>query len=152
MAKLEGLRLRITNIEAIHVRQEVPNMSFDGSYDDCIIRVSTDAGITGIGEVDSLAPAIQAVVNARPAHNRAWGLRELLCGRDPTQIDELWQLMYDSTCYVGRRGIVMHAIGGIDLALWDIKGQVEGKPISELLGGRRRERIEAYGSIYPMAR
>src|SRR6266568_1856682 len=46
----------------------------------------------------------------------------------------------------------MHAIGGIDLALWDIKGQVEGKPISELLGGRRRERIEAYGSIYPMAR
>ena len=145
--------MRITDIEAIHVRCEDPNIGlFDGSYDDCVIRVTTDEDITGIGEVESLAPAIQAVINAEPAHNHAYGLRKLLLGRDPTKTDELWQLMYEATDYIGRRGIVMHAIGGIDMALWDIRGQAKRKPIAELLGGSRRDRIAAYGTIYPMAR
>ena len=145
--------MKITDIEAIHLRIEDPNIGlFDGSYDDCVIRIQTDEGITGIGEVESLAPAIQAIVYSKPAHNHARGLRELLVGRDPTQPQELWQLMYEATDYVGRRGLVMHAMGGIDIALWDIKGQAEQKPISELLGGQRRQRIEAYGTIYPMGR
>jgi L-rhamnonate dehydratase len=145
--------MKITDVEAIHLRVEDPNISlFDGSYDDCVIRVRTDQGITGIGEVESLAPAIQGIVYAAPAHNHARGLRELLIGRDPSNPQEIWKLMYDATDYIGRRGLVMHAIGGIDLALWDIKGQLENKPISELLGGARRDRVEAYGTIYPMAR
>jgi L-rhamnonate dehydratase len=144
--------MKITNIEAIHLRIEDPNIGlFDGSYDNCVVRVETDENVTGIGEVESLAPAIQAIVNAPPAHNHARGLRELLLGRDPTQPEQLWEVMYEATDYVGRRGLIMHAIGGIDMALWDIKGQVEKKPVYELLGGRRRERIEAYGTIYPMA-
>src|SRR6185437_7766526 len=109
-------------------------------------------GITGISEVETLADAVQAIVYARPAHNKAWGLRELLIGRDPGDPAKLWDLMYDSTCYVGRRGLMMHAIGGVDIALWDIAGQMRGAPIHELLGGARRDRVEAYGTIYPMAR
>ncbi len=145
--------MKITAIEAIHLRVEDPNIGlFDGSYDDCVVRVRTDEGITGIGEVESLAPAIQALIYAAPAHNHARGLGELLIGRDPSNPEELWNLMYDATDYIGRRGVVMHAIGGIDLALWDIKGQLEGKPIAELLGGAHRDRVEAYGTIYPMAR
>ncbi|PYT21006.1 MAG: mandelate racemase/muconate lactonizing enzyme family protein [Acidobacteria bacterium] len=145
--------MKITDIEAIHLRVEDPNIGlFDGSYDDCVVRVRTDEGLTGIGEVESLAPAIQAIISAAPAHNHARGLRELLVGRDPSSPEELWDLMYDATDYVGRRGLVMHAIGGIDLALWDIKGQLENKPIAELLGGAHRDRLEAYGTIYPMAR
>jgi len=145
--------MKITDIEAIHLRIEDPNIGlFDGSYDDCVIRIQTDEGITGIGEVESLAPAIQAIVYSKAAHNHARGLRELLVGRDPTQPKELWQLMYEATDYVGRRGLVMHAMGGIDIALWDIKGQTEQKPISELLGRQHRQRIEAYGTIYPMGR
>jgi len=145
--------MKIIDIEAIHLRVEDPNIGlFDGSYDDCVIRVRTGEGVTGIGEVESLAPAIQAIIYAAPAHNHARGLRELLIGRDPSNPEELWDLMYDATDYVGRRGIVMHAIGGIDLALWDIKGQIENKPVTDLLGGTHRDRIEAYGTIYPMAR
>jgi L-rhamnonate dehydratase len=145
--------MKITDIEAIHLRVEDPNIGlFDGSYDDCVIRIHTNEGVTGIGESESLAPAIQAIIYSRPAHNHARGLRELLLGRDPTQPQELWQLMYEATDYVGRRGLVMHAMGGIDIALWDIKGQTENKPISTLLGAQRRQRIEAYGTIYPMAK
>jgi len=144
--------VKITDIQAIHLRVDDPNIGlFDGSYDDCVIRVETDEGITGIGEVETLADAVQAIVYARPAHSKAWGLRELLIGRDPSHPEELWDLMYDSTCYVGRRGLMMHAIGGVDIALWDIAGQLRGVPVHELLGGARRERIEAYGTIYPMA-
>lgn len=145
--------MNITDIEAIHLRLEDPNIGlFDGSYDDCVIRVTTDEGITGVGEIETLAEAVQGIIYARPAHNKARGLRELLLGRDPTRPQELWDLMYQSTSYVGRRGLMMHAIGGIDLALWDIAGQAAGKPVSHLLGGRKRDRIEAYGTIYPMAR
>jgi len=145
--------MKIIDIEAIHLRVEDPNIGlFDGSYDDCVIRVRTGEGVTGIGEVESLAPAIQAIIYAAPAHNHARGLRELLIGRDPSNPEELWDLMYDATDYVGRRGLVIHAIGGIDLALWDIKGQIENKPVTDLLGGTYRDRIEAYGTIYPMAR
>jgi len=144
--------MKITDIEAIHTRVEDPNIGlFDGSYDDCIICVYTDEGITGIGEVESLADAVQAIVYAKPAHSKAWGLRELLVGRDPSNPRELWNLMYESTSYVGRCGLMMHAIGGVDIALWDIAGQIAGKPVCELLGGKRRGFIEAYGTIYPMA-
>jgi L-alanine-DL-glutamate epimerase-like enolase superfamily enzyme len=144
--------MKITDIEAIHTRAEDPNIGlFDGSYDDCIICVHTDEGITGIGEVETLADAVQAIVYAKPAHSKAWGLRELLAGRDPSNPRELWDLMYESTSYVGRCGLMMHAIGGIDIALWDVAGQIAGKPVCELLGGRRRDLIEAYGTIYPMA-
>jgi L-alanine-DL-glutamate epimerase-like enolase superfamily enzyme len=145
--------MKIVDVEAIHLRIEDPNIGlFDGSYDDCLIVVRTDTGLIGIGEVESLAPAIQGLVNAPPAHNHARGLRELLIGQDPTDPERLWQMMYEATDYVGRRGLAMHALGGIDLALWDITGQARGQPIHALLGGAKRDRILAYGTIYPMAR
>jgi L-alanine-DL-glutamate epimerase-like enolase superfamily enzyme len=60
--------------------------------------------------------------------------------------------MYDTNDYIGRRGIVMHAIGGVDIALWDLAGQAAGKPVYDLLGGKKRDRIPVYGTIYPLAR
>ncbi len=60
--------------------------------------------------------------------------------------------MYDQTDYVGRRGLMMHAIGAVDLAIWDLRGKIAHKPIHELLGGAKRDRLPAYGTIYPMER
>ena len=145
--------MKITAIEAIHLRAEDPLIElFDGSYDDCVLMVHTDEGITGIGETESMAPAIQAIVKGPSAHNHARSLAAVLVGQDPSDPVRLWHHMYDSTDYVGRRGLAMHAIGGIDLALWDLKGKIEGKPVHELLGGKKRDRVPAYGTIYPMAR
>lgn len=144
--------MKITAVEAIHLRAEDPLIElFDGSYDDCVLVVHTDEGITGIGETESLAPAIQAIVKGPSAHNHARSLSAVLVGQDPSDPVALWHRMYDSTDYVGRRGLAMHAIGGVDLALWDLKGKLEGKPIHELLGGKKRDRVPAYGTIYPMA-
>jgi L-alanine-DL-glutamate epimerase-like enolase superfamily enzyme len=145
--------MKITAVEAIHLRAEDPLIElFDGSYDDCVLVVHTDSGLTGIGETESMAPAIQAIVQGPSAHNHARALSAVLVGADPADPAALWQQMFESTDYLGRRGLTMHAIGGLDLALWDLRGKIEGKPVHELLGGARRDRLPAYGTIYPMAR
>ncbi len=144
--------MKITDVEAIHLRVEDPNIGiFDGSYDNCVVLVHTDEGVTGIGETESMASAIQAIIRGPSAHSHARSLKEVLVGCDPyTHPSELWQQMYDATDYIGRRGLVMHAIGGIDLALWDLYGKLAGKPVHALLGGAKRDRLPAYGTIYPI--
>jgi L-rhamnonate dehydratase len=144
--------MKITSVEAIHLRAEDPLIElFDGSYDDCVLVVTTDEGLTGIGETESMAPAIQAIVRGPSSHNHARSLSAVLVGADPSDPVELWHRMYESTDYVGRRGLMMHAIGGVDLALWDLHGKIVGKPVHELIGGAKRDRLPAYGTIYPMA-
>jgi len=69
----------------------------------------------------------------------------MLIGEDPLLIEGLWQKMFARTRQYGRRGIVMNAISGIDIALWDIAGRVARLPLYRLLGGCR-DRIEAYAS------
>ena len=124
---------------------------FDGSYDDCVIRLTTDTGLTGIGETESFPPAIQALIHGPDSHLHARGLAGVLLGRDPRD-PALWDDLYHACDYIGRRGLAMHAIGGLDLALWDLRAQAAGCPIHQLLGGAKRERLKAYGTIYPMAR
>jgi len=143
--------MRITGIDVIELR--IPNWdasTFDGSYDNCVLRVSTDQGIEGIAEIDSVPSVIRAIVEAPSSHTHARGLAEVIVGQDPTDIAGLWDRMYDATSYYGRRGVVVHAISGIDIALWDIRGKALGRPVSNLLGRQRRDRLRAYGTVYPL--
>lgn len=139
--------MKITNVEAIVLRQPSLDEGIaDGSQDDLIIRVSTDDGIVGIGEVDSAPEVVRAVVEAPSSHAIAMSLRETLIGEDPTHTEELWRKMYRGVLYYGRRGVAIHAISGIDIALWDINGKALGKPICELIGTPSRDRVRAYAS------
>lgn len=139
--------MRITDVEAIVLRQpSVDDGIADGSQDDLVVLVHTDEGITGVGEVDSAPEVVAALVHGGSSHAVAVGLRELLIGEDPLDVERLWRKMYRGTIYVGRRGITIHAISGIDIALWDLKGKALGKPVCELIGEPRRERVRAYAS------
>ena len=139
--------MRITDVEALLLRQpEVDASRADGSQDALLIRVHTDEGIVGIGEADSLPQVVKAIIDAPPSHKIASGLRALLVGEDPLAISRLWRRMYEGTIYFGRRGAVIHALSGVEIALWDIAGKAAGKPIHALLGGARRDRIKAYAS------
>jgi L-rhamnonate dehydratase len=119
----------------------------DGSQDDLVVLVHTDEGITGIGEVDSAPEAVRAVIDAPGSHAIAGSLKSLLVGEDPTEVERLWQKMYRGLIYVGRRGIALHALSGVDIALWDIKGKADGRPVSELIGTPQRDRVRAYASM-----
>jgi L-rhamnonate dehydratase len=139
--------LKITDVEAVVLRQPAVNEGIaDGSQDDLVILVHTDEGITGIGEVDSAPEAVAALIRAPGSHAIANSLRQLLIGENPLDVERLWDRMYRGVIFVGRRGIAIHAISGIDIALWDLKGKALGKPVCELLGTPRHERIRAYAS------
>ena len=140
--------MKITDVEAIVLRQAVVNEGIaDGSQDDLVVRIHTDEGITGIGEVDSSPELVQALVQAPSSHAVAVSLRDVLIGEDPLDVERLWHKMYRGLIYFGRRGIAIHAISGLDIALWDIKGKALGKPVCELLGTPQRDRVRAYASM-----
>ena len=118
-----------------------------GTQDTIIVRVQTDAGIEGIGEVDSSPEVAKAIIDAPFSNTITCGLRGLIIGENPLETDRLWQKMYRGSVYYGRRMAVITAMAGIDLALWDIKGKVYQQPIHRLLGGKRHAKIRAYASI-----
>ncbi len=102
-----------------------------------VVEVITDEGITGFGECYGPPAANAAVV----AH---YG--ELLVGRDPLATEAIWQELYNALRDHGQRGLAIQALSGIDIALWDIRGKVAGRPVHELLGGPIRRRVRAYAT------
>jgi len=138
--------MKITDVEALYLRLPVIEERTDSSQDALLIRVTTDAGITGWGEVDGCPIVTKAVIEAPMSHTLVSGLKRLLIGENPLDTTRLWHKMYQSTLYYGRNGAVIQAMAGIDIALWDIKGQALGKPIVDLLGGAMRDRMRVYSS------
>jgi len=140
--------VKITQVEAIELRlpeAEVEDIA-SSAQDTLIVKIHTDEGITGIGEVDSLPRVAKAIIEAPMSHSIATGLGRLLIGMNPLDIEPINELLYQRTFYYGRRAAVMHTIGGIDLALWDIAGKYYKQPVYQLLGGAYRKRIRAYAS------
>jgi L-rhamnonate dehydratase len=73
-------------------------------------------------------------------------LARFLEGRDPAQIEKIWDQMYFSTQFYGRKGLVVNAISGVDLALWDLLGKLRGEPVYQLLGGAVRDELVFYAT------
>jgi galactonate dehydratase len=103
------------------------------------LKMETDEGITGWGEpvVEGRAATVATCVEE---------LSDYLLGRDPSNIEDLWQVMYRGGFYRGGP-ILMSAIAGIDQALWDIKGKSCGMSVAQLMGGLVRDRIQVYSWI-----
>jgi L-alanine-DL-glutamate epimerase-like enolase superfamily enzyme len=138
--------MRITDVQAfalaIPLRPMRPPSSWaDWSGKQIIIRVLTDEGVSGIGEAFAFgAPlGVCSVVED--------GLRPVLLGQDPTRIEHLTDLMQRSIVNYGRRGLGLYAVGGVDIALWDLLGKVRQAPLYELLGGLVRPTLPAYASL-----
>ena len=141
--------MRISDIEVIGLRVPVQGRRQEWGEDAVVVRVHTDEGLVGIGESDTSPEVLRAYVEAPYSHSSCMGLKEALLGKDPLRIDQRWQEMYASTTYMGRRGAAIHAISAIDIALWDILGQLRGVPVHELLGPRAHADLPAYGTFIP---
>lgn len=104
------------------------------------VEVNTDEGITGWGEITTYpGPVANRAISAFVNEIGDW-----LKGEDPEKIEWIWAKIFRGMTYVGTRGATTAAISGIDIALWDIRGKVLGKPIYKLLGGEVRDRIALY--------
>jgi L-alanine-DL-glutamate epimerase-like enolase superfamily enzyme len=138
--------MKINRVEAIYVRQPEVKFQCDSGQDALIVRVETDEGISGIGEVDSNPMAVKGAIEGPFSHTTACGLAEIVKGEDPFETEKIWHKMYRANIYGGRRGAAFHAMSGIDIALWDIKGKALGVPVWKLLGGGFHKRIRCYAS------
>lgn len=113
-----------------------------------LVRITTDAGITGYADIETQPHVARAIVEA-PSEGAVpgfCGLKSVLVGEDPFEVERLWHKMYMATVYYGRRGAAIQVISGIDIALWDIIGKATGQPIYKLLGGGYRDKVRAYAS------
>lgn len=119
------------------------------AQDSFIVVIRTDEGVIGIGESDVNPWIAKACIEAPGTHTMGLCLREMLIGADPMDIDGLWRRAYLGTAMNGRRGAVVHALGAVEMALWDLKGKAIGKPVHELLGGAKRRTVVPYASLQP---
>jgi len=115
-----------------------------------IVKVSTDAGITGYSDMETVASVAKAAVEAprwsEPGVEAFDGLASLIVGENPLEVERLWYKMYRGSIYFGRRGVAIQALSAIDIALWDIIGKFYQQPIHMLLGGKWRDKVRAYAS------
>ena len=123
--------MKITQVKTILTS---PNQNY------LFVKIVTDSGLYGVGDA-SLNGREQAVADLIDAY-----LTPMLIGRDPGQIEDFWQLVYRGSYWRGGN-IVMSALCGIDMALWDILGKSSGKPLYALLGGKMRSRVLCYSHV-----
>jgi L-alanine-DL-glutamate epimerase-like enolase superfamily enzyme len=118
----------------------------DASLETVIVRVFTDQGIVGFGDAGSSPKVVRSIIDAPTYFTLSRDVRELLIGRDPLEINLIWEELYRMTQWPGRRGAYLHAISAIDVALWDIMGKAFNQPIYKLLGGAFQKEVRGYAS------
>lgn len=135
----------ITDISTIKLHYQMPVAMADAIHymparPTLLVQVHTDAGLTGLGEAaiygGDMASTEALILN---------GLRPIILGHDPFTVEKLWAMMATRAHQRGRRGMLMMAISGVDIALWDLVGQATKTPLYRLLGGYR-DTLDAYAS------
>jgi L-alanine-DL-glutamate epimerase-like enolase superfamily enzyme len=142
--------MKITDVE-VHVllAPDMDQGKTSSAQDDLVVIIHTDEGLTGIGESDVNPWMAKAALTAPGTHTMGLCIKDLLIGADPFDITGLWDKMYKGTAMNGRRGVVIHAMGAVDMALWDLKGKAMGVPVHTLLGGAKRDKVYPYASLLP---
>lgn len=155
--------MKISRVQAIWCRVPIPeerrftsDFGLVSTFDSVIVRVDTECGLTGWGEAKAGVGSAAACAGLAAIVNEDYA--PLLLGQDPRDISRLWDVMYNTPRegyavadghglpQLGRRGLSVSAIAGVDIALWDILGKSLNVPVWRLLGGRRAERMPAYAS------
>lgn len=121
----------------------------DGSVNTLVVRITDEDGRVGIGECDAPPAVVQAFIEMPSAHVLSQNSVDLLLGRDPLEYTAIWESLYEATLYPGRRGLGIHALSAIDIALHDLAARQIGKPIYKLMGGARRSQLTPYATIFP---
>jgi L-alanine-DL-glutamate epimerase-like enolase superfamily enzyme len=134
---------RIAKVEAIPVSYPEPN-DFNALRHLCLVRITTEDGHVGWGESITQFPeanfAVKAIVE---------GMAERVIGRDPCDNIAVWHALRDQKWWYGwGGGIASYAVAAIDIAMWDLKGQVLGVPVLQLIGGAVHDRLPAIASSH----
>ena len=137
--------MQIRDVRTISVEYTLPRPVFDANYTMAskpalLVEIETDTGLLGLGEAAHFGGPLVSTATVIEEE-----LRPHLLGQDPREIERLWELMHRRAYKHARGGIVIAAISGVDIALWDLRGKLAGMPLWRLLGGYRR-RVPAYAT------
>ena len=102
-----------------------------------VVEIEAENGVVGFAVTTGGEPAAFIVEKH---------LARFLEGRDPSQVEKIWDQMYFATQFYGRKGLVVNAISGVDLALWDLLGRLRDEPVYQLLGGAVRDELSFYAT------
>lgn len=123
--------MQIAMADAIHYMPERPTL---------LVQVHTDTGLVGLGEAAAYGGFLESTEALITGE-----LRTTILGQDPFKVEQLWAMMATRAQQRGRRGMLMMAISGVDIALWDLIGQATHTPLYRLLGGYQ-EQLPVYAS------
>ena len=143
--------MKITDVETYVLLADNydPNLT-SSAQDTCLVIIKTDEGIEGYGECDTSPWVAKAFIESPGTHTMDQCVKDILIGSDPLKIDDLWSKIYVGTAMTGRRGAGVNAISAVDMALWDIRGKYENKPVFELMGGKKQDEVIPYASLQPV--
>jgi L-alanine-DL-glutamate epimerase-like enolase superfamily enzyme len=140
---LEAGVTRLAKIDTFLIRYPDPN-DFNFDRQTVVLRAETKDGVTGWGEAIAMWPeacrAVQLLI--------AEGMKPILVGEDALATEARWRQMRRHTWWYGEGGLASMAISAIDIALWDIRGKIEGRPLYQLLGGLKKHRLAACASSH----
>jgi L-alanine-DL-glutamate epimerase-like enolase superfamily enzyme len=154
--KIKSITASWLHVPIPEKQQHTSDFGATRSFDSTLVRIETEGGLVGYGEAKAEVGSsgknagLDALINEE--------LGPLLVGEDSRDISRLWDVMYNGSRahfaidrgrvfpVLGRRGHLISAISGIDMALWDILGKSLGEPVWRLLGGRRKASYPAYAS------
>lgn len=155
--------MKITNVEAFWLRSPIPKEKQHFSdyglltnFDMTLVVITTEDGLQGFGEAKAAVGSSGVCASIVSCIENE--LKPILIGKDAKNINRLWEGMYNGTRdhyalsrgrrfpILGRRGLTISAMSGVDTALWDLKGKTLNTPVMDLLGGACREQMPAYAS------
>ncbi len=140
----------IDHIEIIPVASPHASANdLDGTTETVLVKVFDQDGRYGFGETDAPPEVVRSFLEMPTAHLWSRNASEILVGEDPIEMAALWQKLYEGTFWPGRRGLGIHAISAIDIALHDLCGKQLGIPAYKLMGGARRDKLRPYCTIFP---
>ena len=131
--------MKITNVRACQPLTPESPRDWRTDLGQILVAIDTDQNLTGYGVGGGGFAAIHIVQTV---------LRDMLLGKDTSDIPGLWNQMFRNTLAYGQKGVVLMAISGVDLALWDLKGRAEQVPVCDLLGGLKTPRIPSYITVW----
>src|SRR5262249_21659107 len=131
--------MKITEVRAVQPVSPGSPPDWRTSLGQILVAVDTDAGLTGYGVGGGGLAGV---------HVGRTVLRDVLLGRSPERVEELWETMYRATLPFGRKGITVMALSGVDLALWDLRGKAAGLPVARLLDGDVGRPIPVYATVW----
>jgi L-alanine-DL-glutamate epimerase-like enolase superfamily enzyme len=137
--------MRIRDVRTIPVECPLSTPVYDANYlmatkPALLVEVETDEGLVGLGEAAHFGGPLRSTAAVIEGE-----LRDHVLGEDPRDIERLWERMHQRAYKHARGGLVIAAMSGIDIALWDLRGRLAGEPLWRLLGGYRR-RVPAYAT------